>query len=71
MNPVFASILLVCVFFIEELRPFLKTDVNEQCLLISVILLLEVASSCVCVCVCVCVCMRAMCSGGGWMCPHF
>jgi hypothetical protein len=40
-------------------------------LLISVILLLEVASSCVCVCVCVCVCMRAMCSGGGWMCPHF
>ena len=51
MNTVFTSILLVCVFFVGELRLLIMTDIKNQCVLTPVVLLLCY----VCVCMCVCV----------------
>ena len=55
MDPVFESILLVCVFLLGELSPLILRDINDQGLLILVILLLLLVIVVACVCVCVCV----------------
>lgn len=55
MHPVFAYILLFCVFLLGKLCPLILRNINDQGLLILVILLLlllVIVVACVCVCVC-------------------